>query len=206
MNRVLPGLVLAVALGSLAEAEEGLIHGDCDLSASQPLRAGYLGDSPNMDVVAGPEHENGLVCIAIPDEDAFGGLVDADDIVIRQTKRPPSWDGRWEMFNAAIEIRNGESGWIEVEGYAEYGADDPVRVANGSVHVGSFAGRISLDPDDLYYVGVAFDGENTKPLDQAEDHECTVEMRRVGNWLWVDDNGKCGGANVSFTGVYRQTS
>jgi hypothetical protein len=29
-------------------------------------------------------------------------------------------------------------------------------------------------------------------------------MQRVGPWLVVEDNGDCGGAGVTFTGLYRR--
>jgi hypothetical protein len=34
------------------------------------------------------------------------------------------------------------------------------------------------------------------------DGACRVRMQRVGPWLVVGDNGGCGGAGVSFTGLY----
>jgi hypothetical protein len=33
---------------------------------------------------------------------------------------------------------------------------------------------------------------------------CHMRMQRVGPWLLVEDNGGCGGAGVSFTGLYRR--
>jgi len=29
-------------------------------------------------------------------------------------------------------------------------------------------------------------------------------MQRIGPWLMVEDNGGCGGAGVSFIGLYRR--
>jgi hypothetical protein len=35
---------------------------------------------------------------------------------------------------------------------------------------------------------------------------CHVRMQRIGPWLLVEDNGGCGGAGVTFTGLYRRKS
>jgi hypothetical protein len=29
-------------------------------------------------------------------------------------------------------------------------------------------------------------------------------MQRIGPWLLLEDNGACGGAGVTFTGLYRR--
>ena len=33
---------------------------------------------------------------------------------------------------------------------------------------------------------------------------CKVRMQRIGPWLLIEDGGGCGGAAVSFTGLYRR--
>ena len=38
--------------------------------------------------------------------------------------------------------------------------------------------------------------------DGNEKYDCRVRLRRVGNYLLVSDNLNCGGANVTFNGVY----
>ena len=37
------------------------------------------------------------------------------------------------------------------------------------------------------------------------DDGCRVRMQRIGPWLLIEDNGGCGGAGVTFTGLYRRT-
>ena len=36
------------------------------------------------------------------------------------------------------------------------------------------------------------------------DDGCKVRMQRIGPWLLIEDNGSCGGAGVTFTGLYRR--
>jgi hypothetical protein len=42
-------------------------------------------------------------------------------------------------------------------------------------------------------------GEN-----ETDEYECKVSIRKVGKYLVVADNMQCGGANVSFSGVYQK--
>jgi hypothetical protein len=37
-----------------------------------------------------------------------------------------------------------------------------------------------------------------------EDDICKLTLRLVGDFLVADDNGECGGVNVTFDGVYRK--
>ena len=36
------------------------------------------------------------------------------------------------------------------------------------------------------------------------DDICKMTLRLVGEYLIADDNGECGGMNVTFDGVYRR--
>jgi hypothetical protein len=47
-------------------------------------------------------------------------------------------------------------------------------------------------------------GDTMKFADAEGEGSCEVEMQLVGKFLIVDDNLKCGGANVSFSGVYQK--
>jgi hypothetical protein len=42
------------------------------------------------------------------------------------------------------------------------------------------------------------------PFEKADEGECRVRMQRFDSWLMVEDNDGCGGAGVSFTGLYRR--
>ena len=33
--------------------------------------------------------------------------------------------------------------------------------------------------------------------------QCKVALRRIGKFIYTTDNGKCGGTNVRFSGLYR---
>ncbi|WP_426615040.1 hypothetical protein [Bradyrhizobium sp. McL0616] len=52
---------------------------------------------------------------------------------------------------------------------------------------------------------IAFLEDGWLPFETKCDSGCGVRMRRIGPFLLVQDNGDCGGAGVSFTGLYRRS-
>lgn len=79
---------------------------------------------------------------------------------------------------------------IAVVGDATWGAGDPHRVKMGSVHNGHLEG--SNEPG----------GAVLSIADVDTQGDCTATLRLMGRYLVVVDNGACGGANVSFNGIY----
>jgi hypothetical protein len=75
-------------------------------------------------------------------------------------------------------------------------------------------GRLHVDagilvPTARDFHNGAFQGEatpkgNTLSFGDAYDDGCRVRMQRIGPWLLIEDNGACGGAGVTFTGLYRR--
>jgi hypothetical protein len=41
-------------------------------------------------------------------------------------------------------------------------------------------------------------------FEKAGRYDCAVRLRQLGPYLFAADNQYCGGANVSFTGLYRR--
>lgn len=117
-----------------------------------------------------------------------------------------AWLGEWVAGEEqVITIRAGDQpDAIRVEGHASYGASDPDRVARGSVTVGSFL--VTLEKRHMSAAGefafTAVDGEARSDA-EGEEADCRIKMRLDEGELSVDDNGRCGGLNVSFTGLYR---
>jgi hypothetical protein len=96
------------------------------------------------------------------------------------------WMGTW-VPGARIEITDGGEGKLRI---------DAVRViesASRNTQNGTF--RASVMPA----TGTLAFGD-----DGANGTECQVRMQRIGPWLLVEDNGYCGGAGVSFLGLYRR--
>jgi hypothetical protein len=103
------------------------------------------------------------------------------------------WIGAWRHPGGSIAIKDG-GGKLEIEGRMIVpGARD--------VHFGEIKAQVTPEKDT-----VAFVDDGTIPFDNADalEVECRVRMQRIGPWLMVEDNGGCGGAGVSFIGLYRR--
>ena len=105
------------------------------------------------------------------------------------------WRGDWVRDDEAnISLKPGKApGSIAVSGDALYGSHDPDRIKRGAVNVGSLEEEGVPKGDRLDVGG-------------TDQYDCRVRMRLLPPYLIVADNHKCGGANVSFSGVYRRPS
>lgn len=114
------------------------------------------------------------------------------------------WGGSWSLgVEHTIDISLEEGSTLIVDGYATYGARDPERVAQGSVQVASFFARITSGQVEAgEVIRFAVDGDTVLPFETADGSLCKVELKLEWPKLRVHDNGRCGGANVSFTGLY----
>lgn len=115
--------------------------------------------------------------------------------------------GTWKRTEATISVkRQGSDGTLTFSGDATYGAFDKGRVARGAVNSGEFS--FSLKPAsnrlDVSLTSAA-DGVVPVPRDKGDPTDCAIAMIGLGPYLVVEDNLNCGGANVSFTGIYRRT-
>ena len=114
------------------------------------------------------------------------------------------WRGTWRRAaEADIRIEAGEAGKLKITGHATYGAQDPERVKRGAVHVGELEGSVALPAATMIALGDGYDGSKPPGDDRAD---CRARLRLFGPYLVVEDNGGCGGNNVSFTGVYVRIS
>ena len=98
------------------------------------------------------------------------------------------WIGHWQFYDNTIEIIIGKKrGFLGISGNAVW------KGSGDNVHVGE------IDEDEIAPKG------NVLKIGEKETDEfaCKVSMRLVGKYLIVSDNLNCGGANVSFSGVYR---
>lgn len=118
--------------------------------------------------------------------------------------RLAAWQGQWQGWDASIAIRPGSGSKLRLEGEATWGGHDPERVARGGIHIGDFLAELAPAGDRIAFsVG---DESATRPIDDApeEKYRCRVRLRLLGPYLLAEDNNACGGANVTFTGIYRR--
>ena len=106
-----------------------------------------------------------------------------------------AWIGSWNYDYTTIDITRGLGpGRLKAIGMAVWGMHDPERVRRGGINTGDFEGEATLTGDRIRF----------GPTSGSEDSDCRVSLRLIGPYLAAADNGNCGGANVSFTGVYRR--
>ena len=128
------------------------------------------------------------------------GWLTSADLAPEPAAKPPAWTGDWTRVEAAIAIRAGrQPGMLTIKGDATFGSLDPDRVKRGAVNMGEIAGEAKPLDGELSF---AMGDKGAIPVTKADETDCKVWMRRVGPWLLVEDNRQCGGANVSFSGLY----
>jgi hypothetical protein len=98
------------------------------------------------------------------------------------------WVGEWRLGDNSITLRAAH-GALAAEGMAFWPSADPSRRdAPGGPHTGEMSGTAAPKDGKATFV-------------DAED-ECHVTMTLIPPFALAKDNGRCGGVNVSFDGVY----
>src|SRR5262245_6457937 len=110
------------------------------------------------------------------------------------------WSGKWVRDRESSVVLTPHRAEIAVEGEATYGALDPARVKSGAVNVGEVSGK-ARPHGNVLALGEGYDGVQA-PGDAQPAADCLVRLRLFGRYLVAEDNGACGGLNVSFTGIY----
>lgn len=118
------------------------------------------------------------------------------------------WGGDWQTGQSGQEfkIKTLPDNRVALQGTATWGSDDPRRVKSGDVHTGEISVTVPVKNGAAMF-SIDMDGK-AQPFDKdygdANDGTCRIYFTRMGPYLVVEDNLRCGGANVTFTGVYRQ--
>lgn len=144
-----------------------------------PVRGGTQG----LELLRAP----GWVCVAVPGRQPLDVLVAWlpqsrwSPLPVTESVDLSDWTGVWQNDHARLNIAVRENR-VFVDGHAIWqGRADP--------HFGN-----------LNFDGVPVAGVLTLPGDQDQ---CELALRRVGKFIFAQDNGYCGGANVRFSGMYR---
>lgn len=114
------------------------------------------------------------------------------------------WSGRWNRdAEADIDFRRLDEADVGVEDDASWGSGDPVRAANGGIHPGTIeATRVRLTGHALHFVS----GQDDAPPVADGEYEGVVDMQLKEGELRVEDNGNCGGMNVTLSGAYQRVT
>jgi hypothetical protein len=108
-------------------------------------------------------------------------------------RSPSDWLGKWDQRYAGIEIKSdGLGGRLQIEGIAAY-------PTARDYHTGAINAQVMPGKDSISFLD-----DGWMPFETQCDSGCRVRMHRIGELLLVEDNGDCGGAGVTFTGLYHR--
>ncbi len=108
-----------------------------------------------------------------------------------------NWAGKWRRDGEAEIVLQAHGDEVAASGEASWGGGDPERVRTGAVNTGEISG--SGEPKaGVLAIGYA-DGAAAPPANGAD---CAARLQLFGRYLLVEDNGACGGMNVTFAGIY----
>ena len=117
------------------------------------------------------------------------GWIETERLAWQADARPPAmpdWLGEWRAYENRIRIsKSKQAGSLAISGEATWGS-------GSSTHTGG-----------LDYVAKPA-ADKMKFGDGEDEDDCQVTMQLLGTLLVVGDNLHCGGANVSFSGVYQR--
>lgn len=112
--------------------------------------------------------------------------------------------GSWSNgYTGLIEIKPGSDDYVIVSGDINRG---PPSYNSGTLNGPAF---LSPNGDDKTagYVDDHYNGDKApteKPDASAAADTCRARLRLMGDFLIVDDNDRCGGNGVMFTGLYKK--
>jgi hypothetical protein len=117
------------------------------------------------------------------------GWIETGRLAWQETVPAPEmrdWLGEWRATDNVIRIsKSKEAGQLAIKGEASWGS-------GSRTHTGELDYDAKPSADKMKF------GDGT------DEQDCQVTMQLVGKLLLVGDNLHCGGANVSFSGVYQK--
>ena len=116
---------------------------------------------------------------------------------------PADLVGHWIGQDADLTIAPGAGDALAVKGEASWGRSDARRGGEGPFHIGAVAGTARPENGVLAFT---MGEDKTLPYAAGDPDDCRIRLWRRGPYLVVRDNNACGGANVSFTGLYARRS
>jgi hypothetical protein len=114
----------------------------------------------------------------------------------------PQWLGSWTSGPEKRIVITRDKGGIEVSGDATWGASDPERARGGGVNEGEFGASLKPRGPDIAFT--LDHNSEVLPYEAGGENDCRLRLSRRGPYLLVYDNVRCGGANVTFSGIYRR--
>jgi hypothetical protein len=111
------------------------------------------------------------------------------------------WNGTWRRDSEAEIILKSSGDEVTVSGNATWGGSDPQRVKRGAVNTGELEGTFR-PRGHVLSIGYDPNPSGFPPPEDAAPDICAAKLELYDRYLLVEDNGRCGGVNVSFSGLY----
>ncbi len=114
------------------------------------------------------------------------GWIALDKLGFVENNQKLPWVGDWTFYDNSIKI-------------APMKLDNKMKITGNAFWKGI--------GDNIHIGEIDFSGvpeTNKLSLGEEGEYECRVKMQRIGKFLVVSDNLNCGGANVTFNGIYQK--
>ena len=111
------------------------------------------------------------------------------DLRVRPTDTEPAasrWQGAWTDKGSADVAISGAGNRTVITGNAFWPAR-PEENEWVTIHIGEVDGPIAITGHRATY---------------GDDNDCQLELTLLADFLLISDNRRCGGMNVTFSGVY----
>ena len=126
---------------------------------------------------------------------------DALQVVPPEQLSDQKWDGKWRRDSETEIVIESRKDQVKVSGTAIWGSSDPQRVKRGAVNTGELSGS-GKPGGQVLAIGYDPDRSGFPPPEDAASDICAAKLELYGRYLLVEDNERCGGVNVTFTGLY----
>lgn len=147
------------------------------------------------DLVVLAQHQGAYVCAFYPNKvGGSAGWVATSNVQALPDAvdpKPQAWAGQWHDGDNQLQLLANGDGSVTVNGSAYWPSADPDPRQNpGGPHLGAVTARGYPEGKQL----------------KVKEDTCQVRLDLLGDLLVVSDNQECGGANVTFNGVYRRAT
>ena len=176
-----------------ASAKRATFHDDADGCPWQGKTCASGANVVPGDTVIVSKIRDGYACAFYPSKGGgTAGWVPSIQLDLRPldtSSDPARWIGEWSSEGNPRLRFTSELGTLRVAGNAWW-PGPPGTHDYPAIHEGQIDGPVEIAGNTGHY---------------GEDEDlCEVRFTLLGDYLLAGDNGSCGGANVTFSGVYRR--
>jgi len=160
---------------------------------------------PGDEVLVNVTEQGPYVCATFKTQNGIltRGLLPRAALQVASPEQAPAqqWEGKWRRDSEAEILIKSHGDEVEISGTATWGGRDPQRVKRGAINTGELTGS-GKPRGQVLAIGYDPDRSVFPPSEHEAPDICAAQLELHGRYLMVEDNGRCGGLNVSFSGLY----